>query len=94
MLVVIALKVGALGDAGAIVERTRVRIALFVHECRPSILLEPAMSLTAEHLQIASNIDQAMKGIIANDGDDVANIRDMLEYMSVVMSTVLPRRRV
>ena len=71
-----------------------MRIALFVNECRPSILLEPAISLTAEHLQIAANIDQAMKGIIANGGDDVANIRDMLEHMSVVMSTVLPRRRV
>jgi hypothetical protein len=37
--------------------------------------------LKAEHLQIASILDQATKRIIANGGDDVEIIRDMAEYM-------------
>lgn len=39
------------------------------------------MSLTAEHLQIASILDQASKRIIANGGDDVEILRDMAAYM-------------
>ena len=39
------------------------------------------MSLTAEHLQIASILDQATKRIIASGGDDVEIVRDMAEYM-------------
>ncbi|MCP4405382.1 MAG: hypothetical protein GY801_49790 [bacterium] len=43
--------------------------------------MDLTMSLTAEHLQIASILDQATKRIIANGGDDMVIIRDMAEYM-------------
>ncbi len=39
------------------------------------------MTLTAEHLQIASVLDQATKRIISRGGDDVAILRNMVGYM-------------
>jgi len=39
------------------------------------------MTLTVEHLQIASVLDQATRRIISRGGDDVAILRDMVEYM-------------
>ena len=51
------------------------------------------MPLTAEHLQIASMLDQVTKRIIANGGGDVEISRDMAEYVDGfkrVMDTTSP----